>query len=89
LVGLLPLADGTIGTALDVAGEIVKVGKGVQRFKAGDKVVAVLSFLVSAHFIPCRTRRRSSLSSSISHTKIHVFVILPVDRLEVDWPSML
>lgn len=30
--------------AVDVAGEIVKVGEGVERFKAGDKVVALLYF---------------------------------------------
>lgn len=33
--------------ATDVAGEVVEVGSGVKNFKAGDKVVAVLSHLVS------------------------------------------
>lgn len=36
------------GLATDVAGEIVEVGKGVKQFKAGDKVVAILSHAVSA-----------------------------------------
>lgn len=36
----------------DVAGEIVEVGQGVSKFKAGDKVVAFLSYGVSSHFIP-------------------------------------
>lgn len=40
------------GTVTDVAGEIVEVGQGVKKFKVGDKVVALLSFGVSAHFIP-------------------------------------
>ena len=37
-------------TATDVAGEVVDVGQGVQKFKPGDKVVAFLTQGVSAHF---------------------------------------
>ena len=35
------------GPVTDVAGEIIEVGQGVKNFKAGDKVVALLSHLVS------------------------------------------
>lgn len=37
---------------MDVAGEIVEVGEGVKKFKAGDKAVALLNLSVSAHSIP-------------------------------------
>lgn len=33
----------------DVAGEVVEVGREVTKFKVGDKVVALLSYRVSAH----------------------------------------
>ncbi|CAK9182051.1 unnamed protein product [Ilex paraguariensis] len=36
--------------AIDVAGEVVEVGARVKSFKAGDKVVAMLSFAVKCHF---------------------------------------
>lgn len=36
--------------AVDLAGEVVEVGPGVQNFKLGDKVVAVLDFMVSHIF---------------------------------------
>lgn len=36
------------GTATDVAGEVVGVGPGVEAFKIGDKVVSMLSTMVSA-----------------------------------------
>ena len=36
-----------LGTASDVAGEVMEVGPGVKNFKAGDKVVAVVNPLVS------------------------------------------
>ena len=32
-----------LGTASDVAGELVEVGPGVTNFKAGDKVVAMVN----------------------------------------------
>lgn len=38
------------GPVTDVAGEIIEVGQGVQNFKVGDKVVALLSHLVSTQF---------------------------------------
>ena len=36
------------GAGTDVAGEIVDVGQGVNKFKAGDKVLATVSHAVSA-----------------------------------------
>lgn len=36
-----------IGTATDVAGEVVDVGRYVRNFRVGDKVVAYLSHVVS------------------------------------------
>ena len=36
-----------VGTGTDIAGEVVEVGSGVKNFKAGDKVVAMLSHFVS------------------------------------------
>lgn len=36
-------------TGTDVAGEIVDVGQGVKNFKAGDRVVALLSHSVSTY----------------------------------------
>ena len=46
------LAEETfVTTGTDVAGEVVEVGPGVTNFKTGDKVVAILSHLVSAHSI--------------------------------------
>lgn len=33
-------------TVNDVAGEIIEVGQGVKKFKAGDKVVALLNLFV-------------------------------------------
>lgn len=36
------------GTASDIAGEVVGVGPGVEAFKIGDKVVSMLSTMVSA-----------------------------------------
>jgi len=39
-----------LGTATDIAGEVVEVGSGVNNFKAGDKVVAILSHIVSIIF---------------------------------------
>lgn len=46
------------GAGTDVAGEIVEVGQGVKKFKAGDKVVAFLSNRVSVEsfnfcYFPC------------------------------------
>ncbi|KAB5521377.1 hypothetical protein DKX38_025696 [Salix brachista] len=38
-----------VATGIDIAGEVVAVGPGVENFKTGDKVVAVLSASVSAH----------------------------------------
>lgn len=34
-----------------MAGEVVEVGQGVEKFKEGDKVVAMLSFIVSFKYI--------------------------------------
>jgi hypothetical protein len=46
------LAEETfVATGADVAGEVVEVGPGVTNFKTGDKVVAILSHIVSAHSI--------------------------------------
>lgn len=36
-----------VGAASDIAGEVVEVGTGVTKFKAGDKVVSYLGFPVS------------------------------------------
>ena len=33
----------------DITGEVIEVGKGVQKFKPGDKVVALVSPFVSHH----------------------------------------
>lgn len=38
-----------LGTGTDVAGEVVRVGSDVKNFKAGDKVLAILSVFVSAY----------------------------------------
>lgn len=32
--------------AVDLAGEVVEVGPGVQKFKPGDKVLSILNFMV-------------------------------------------
>jgi NADPH:quinone reductase-like Zn-dependent oxidoreductase len=47
-----------------VAGEVVEVGQGVQKFKAGDKVVAYLNSSVSVHVVPLVTFYRFMLISS-------------------------
>ena len=38
-------------TGTDVAGEVVQVGSGVKNVKAGDKVVAMLSFVVKFSYL--------------------------------------
>ena len=45
----------SLKTVTDVAGEVVKVGEGVQKFKPGDKVVAYLTIAVSVYLIPLVT----------------------------------
>lgn len=47
---MFSLAD-HIGSAIDVAGEVMEVGSGVKNFKAGNKVVAVLSARVSPNSV--------------------------------------
>lgn len=40
-------------TGADAAGEVIDVGPGVSSFKAGDKVVAMLNFMVSDGLLKC------------------------------------
>lgn len=54
------------GTVSDVAGEVVEVGQGVQKFKAGDKVVAYLHFSVSSRFICSHVSSYFMLLSSVT-----------------------
>ena len=70
-----------LGTVTDVAGEVVEVGQGVQKFKPGDKVVAFLTHTVSVHFIPLV---KLSISRGSFTYKFHLFV-----RMEVDWLNLL
>ena len=49
LLFLFTLKKIFIGTATDVAGEVLGVGSDVKNFKAGDKVVAVISHSVRTH----------------------------------------
>ena len=53
LVGLLSSKPILVVTATDVAGEVVEVGSNVKSFKAGDKVVAMLSTKVSPILLKC------------------------------------
>lgn len=62
VVDVLTLDGSYEGTVTDVAGEIVEVGQDVQKFKVGDKVVAILPYGVSILQMPSFTY------------KIHVFV---------------
>ena len=44
--------DLSVVTVTDVAEEVVEVGEGVKEFEVGDKVVSILSHVVSKIFIP-------------------------------------
>lgn len=79
-------------TVTDVAGEIVEVGQGVQKFKVGDKVVALLTYSVSTTHLClkiylCMVKSFTDKIYLLLNFRPHFFV--SCHRMEVGWLSLL